>query len=423
MNYNTISSERNISNKNPIFILSCPRSGSTLLRYILDSHPEICCPPEIYLGSLIKKLYKSIYFSIGQIEHGSTSTEKNKFVAQEVQAIILNIMERYSHEKRKLLWCEKTPNNVYFLDEISNVFPDAKYICLYRHCVDVVYSLIQAKPYKNRPDMMPYLYQNTGNMAGAGFDSWLEQTSIISNFEREHKEMCFSVNYEELVNNPNNTLSALFQFIGVDWDELFLERAFIEPHDQGEGDSNVAFEKKIHTNSIGKGFLMPLEGIKKTTLSKVDSLLDSLHYPSVEVFITEGLDEEIKRITILHKKSLSNIKSIFEHHFNNVLITNKDIKYKTYSDIGRCKFVIRDTGDVWIVDIANAEAKIINANDKADCAILISSDLLVAILDGRVNPIVAYENDSVNVIGNIDVAIQVISFLLKNQNSPDLANS
>jgi hypothetical protein len=36
--------------KPPIFILSCYRSGSTLLRYILDSHPDVYCPPELSLG-------------------------------------------------------------------------------------------------------------------------------------------------------------------------------------------------------------------------------------------------------------------------------------------------------------------------------------------------------------------------------------
>ncbi|HEX2642137.1 MAG TPA: sulfotransferase, partial [Thermoanaerobaculia bacterium] len=34
-----------------LFILSCHRSGSTLLRFILDTHPELYCPPEVFLGT------------------------------------------------------------------------------------------------------------------------------------------------------------------------------------------------------------------------------------------------------------------------------------------------------------------------------------------------------------------------------------
>ena len=40
----------------PIFIASHARTGSTLLRYIIDTHPALCCPPELALGQLCSAL-------------------------------------------------------------------------------------------------------------------------------------------------------------------------------------------------------------------------------------------------------------------------------------------------------------------------------------------------------------------------------
>src|SRR5260370_37695672 len=40
----------------PVFVLCCARSGSTLLRLILDTHPAVACPPELHLGRACRDL-------------------------------------------------------------------------------------------------------------------------------------------------------------------------------------------------------------------------------------------------------------------------------------------------------------------------------------------------------------------------------
>ena len=40
----------------PVFVLCNARSGSTLLRFLLDAHPEIACPPETNMPSLCAQL-------------------------------------------------------------------------------------------------------------------------------------------------------------------------------------------------------------------------------------------------------------------------------------------------------------------------------------------------------------------------------
>ena len=48
-----------MSNK-PIFIIGCPRSGTTLLRVILDSHPNICCGPETHIIPSLEEFNKKV---------------------------------------------------------------------------------------------------------------------------------------------------------------------------------------------------------------------------------------------------------------------------------------------------------------------------------------------------------------------------
>jgi sulfotransferase family protein len=42
--------------QDPVFVLCMGRSGSTLLRFLLDAHPELACPPETSLPELCGQL-------------------------------------------------------------------------------------------------------------------------------------------------------------------------------------------------------------------------------------------------------------------------------------------------------------------------------------------------------------------------------
>jgi hypothetical protein len=44
------------ASKDPVFVLCMGRSGSTLLRFVLDAHPDLACPPETSLPALCGQL-------------------------------------------------------------------------------------------------------------------------------------------------------------------------------------------------------------------------------------------------------------------------------------------------------------------------------------------------------------------------------
>lgn len=395
-----------MTSRPPIFILSCPRSGSTMLRYILDAHPQICCPPEVYLGALCQQAFKTIRFTLAQAK--DSEIERDEYSFHEVRRIISDVMGQYCQINSKVFWCEKTPDNLNHLSYISRVFPDAKYICLYRHCVDVVNSMLQVKPYVPREDILGFLYKNHGNVAGAEFDRWIEQTGYIYDFEHRNKSSCFNIKYEELVCNTESTLRALFEFLGVESSNYYLNLAFNKHHDQGEGDSNVRFEKTIHANSIGKGFLIPLEFIDSDVKNKANALLSTLEYSPIESFCADGLEKEISRINNFNRKDKP--QSMVKEKFFNIF-GMEGINISNNLN-GKCRFVVTDTGELWVVEALCSKAIVLDVNSHSENTVLLDSGTLMGILNGNVNPIMAYRENKIKIFGDIDIVMSIADLLL-----------
>src|SRR5258707_309898 len=115
-----------------------PRSGSTLLRYIIDSHPDVACPAELNLGELCSGLYRLRLLTADPEDKRWNST-----VTAGIRALIDQGMEHYSTGRQKPIWCDKSPANLQRFEILTEVFPDARFILLYRQCLDVVLSTIQ----------------------------------------------------------------------------------------------------------------------------------------------------------------------------------------------------------------------------------------------------------------------------------------
>src|SRR5437870_3917407 len=95
--------------KPQIFVLSCERAGSTLLRFIIDTHPQICSPSELYIGALCKALKTTLQRTTGQI---GPAENRDARVIEQVRSTVDSIMNAYTRERKKELWCEKTPLNL-----------------------------------------------------------------------------------------------------------------------------------------------------------------------------------------------------------------------------------------------------------------------------------------------------------------------
>lgn len=394
-------------NNAPIFILSCERSGSTLLRYIMDTHLDICCPSELHLGRLCNSLYITMDSSIGQIDYAADGGNQRKNLACEVRAVVEDIMARYSANREKKIWCEKSPQNVNYLHILSEVFPQAKYVCLYRNSMDVVYSCIKFNPLGFMLDTAPYVKVMPENTVAALLNYWCDYTAEILQFEEKNREKCFRLSYESLVNNPAQTVQNMFDFLGytTEVDDL-LDKVFIDPHDYGEGDLKVRFSSHIHSTSIGKGINIPLTSIPSEMIPRIDSLNTKIGYTSIASYYRTIFNSEVSSD---HGGQTKNPVDLRESEINSILTEVCDRKSKNGQKIqGRCRLIIQGLSEgSWIIESLhglNYMAR--QGNEEADCTIALSLNVFSDLVKQIKNVSDVYENGEIGASGDLNLAIK-----------------
>ena len=218
------------------FILSCARTGSTLTRFIVDTHPEIYCPAELEMGRLAASLYFSIATLEGRLDHPAA---ENTAVLARVRQILADLMATYTQAKGKTVWCEKSPANVRHRELLAALFPEARFVCLYRHGLDVARSCLEASRFGFIPMMEEYVRRTPGDTVQAAVQYWVDDTSALLDFERRRPDRTFRLRYEDVTADPEAARAPMFRFLGVEWDPGLLGSGFTARHDPGIGDGYV----------------------------------------------------------------------------------------------------------------------------------------------------------------------------------------
>lgn len=261
----------------PILILSGPRTGSTVLRYILDSHPDICCPPELRFGPLVELLSAAVELtaSVAAIET-SEVREQSHFMV--VRRILEDVMRPYCLRRQKRRWCEKTPINVDALNAIWTTFPDAHYICLHRHALDMVKSCVEL--WGKNPDhvTLPQGIRREDELVGVYVDRWCTITERLLAFETSYKHRSLRVRYEDLVTDADREVERISAFLGVTVQPNLAAAAFAIRHDAGPGCYKIQSTTEIEPSRVGSGRTLDLSCVSPLSCARMDMLLDTLGY-------------------------------------------------------------------------------------------------------------------------------------------------
>jgi Sulfotransferase family len=184
--------------KNPAFVLCTVRSGSTLLRVLLDSHSHIHAPQELHLRDVSVTL-KSSYAEKALAEVGLDARHLEHLLWDRV-------LHRELVQSGKRLLVNKTPSDVFIADRILECWPDARFIFLLRHPVAIARSRQKARP-QDSPA------KNVGFVRS--YADALE--------EARGKYPGITVRYEELVADPAVVMRRVCAFLGVAWEPEMLE--------------------------------------------------------------------------------------------------------------------------------------------------------------------------------------------------------
>jgi hypothetical protein len=214
----------------PIFIVGTERSGSNLLRLILNAHSEITVPHPPHVMSYFAPLER-YYGDLGSDRNWRRLTDDvirhvHRHIYQwpapltraELLAIrpprdlfdlFAAIYDQHRANTGKLRWCCKSTFMIHYTDRILARYPDAKLIWLVRDPRDVAVS--------SRDSVFnPYHPYHTARL-------WNQQQKLGLELEtRLSPNNLFRCHYEELIQNPEKTIVRLCEFIGVKFEPTML---------------------------------------------------------------------------------------------------------------------------------------------------------------------------------------------------------
>lgn len=249
-----------LSCENPIFVIGMFRSGTTLVRYLLDSHSTIACPPESRFMLYLKPWLDDIRCQGGLAALGYD----REHVRSRIRGIISYFMENYASSKGKARWADKTPEYIDCVDFLQELYPHAKFILLFRNPVDQIYSNVKSG-LGSADRLADYLVDGSSDME-AGAKYWNEKAAKIFEFESLHPESCHRLRYEDLCDQPEAELQRMFEFLGCDYEPSVLEYYRFD-HDFGAEDGKVSTTRTIQRSSSSPEDWDPavLEYVTKTT--------------------------------------------------------------------------------------------------------------------------------------------------------------
>ena len=221
------------SNKNnkqikPIFIVGVPRCGSTLLEKIIASGTKY-----IPIGeetSILDKLVKQ--------KINMKSFEKENF---ELKVIKKYEQKSLIQEKNDYIFTDKSLENFFYIGLIIAIFPQAKVINCKRNALSSIMSIL-----KNNLPAIPWTH-NLEHIFKY-FDIYYR---TIAHYEKTFPNFIYSLDYEKLVNNPENESKKLMKYCNLPWDKKCLE--FYKRKDLiSKTASNVQIRQAIYKDSIKK---------------------------------------------------------------------------------------------------------------------------------------------------------------------------
>lgn len=221
--------EGNDRKDRPIFIISSPRSGSTLLRLILNAHSRIAIPPPTLLFSYIYPFVhtygnlrdednlEALIEDILELQKSKpwpielTPAMLKSACEEPTFAGIYTALHRiWADHHNKPRWGEKTPPDIFFIGDILSCYPDAQFIHIIRDGRDV------AVDWAENLEWPKNIYSTASN--------WKDFVSAVNPWrEKLDSAHLLEIYYENLVKDPPGIVGQICQFLGEVYEPQILE--------------------------------------------------------------------------------------------------------------------------------------------------------------------------------------------------------
>ncbi len=209
-------------------LLGVSRSGTTLLKEMLDQHPSLAIPPESYFITQLWDRHgewpapEAFVSDIGRLarvrEWGVTPADVRERLGErpDFAAAIQAVYKAYADARGKSRFGDKTPAYMQRLDVVERAFPGALYVHLVRDGRDAGLSFMEMR---RRPRFSWARPRSLGAFAA----QWRREVEGARRFARERAAGRYlELRYEDLVAWPESTLRGVCGFLGLEFDPRML---------------------------------------------------------------------------------------------------------------------------------------------------------------------------------------------------------
>jgi len=205
----------NISNSNNIiFLISQPRSGSTLLQRILGSHPSIHTQSEpwILLHPLFPLKYEEIVtpynswlYSLGMKDFISSLPQGNEQYKQTISNAYIALYNSILKEQNKHFFLDKTPRYFHIIKELYNFFPESKFLFILRNPAAVITSIAKTFTKSDWTRLSDFRHD------------LLFAPKLIIDGKKHIGKSAYILHFESLLNNPDSEIAKVCDFLGIQY--------------------------------------------------------------------------------------------------------------------------------------------------------------------------------------------------------------
>jgi hypothetical protein len=232
----------------PVFIVGCQRSGTTLLRLMLDAHPHISCGPETRFLTDLARVTGDDWRRLSR--YGFTREDWHARIAE----FFGGLHADYAASRGKERWADKSPRYALAIGFLAEVFPTCQVVHVIRDGRDVVAS------HRRR---WGYWSAMKATVKWPRYIETAREAAAVLPPERS-----LEVRYEDLVGSSRDTLGGVLSYLGEEWDDAVLSYDQ-HPHDVSPHYAELTRERRaaaadgdtaVYRNRVGahRGELDPL---------------------------------------------------------------------------------------------------------------------------------------------------------------------
>ncbi len=299
----------------PVFLISLPRSGSTMLQRILMNHPKISSLaepwfllPQMYVlrsqGLLSEYNQRDTYYAMKEFIEQLPNGLEDYYSS--IHDFAISIYQKQS-DPGAVYFLDKTPRYHLIIKELSEAFPEAKFIFLVRNPIQTIASMISTFALKDMHFYEIDLKKGFQNIA----------QGMIS---LQHRSI--TVDYDDIVHNKDHTLGKIMDYLGLEFEPGLFRSLNDKINHSKFGDKVGIMSNEVSANSSTKWHTMITDGVIKKYITRTLEEIDAGELATYGYNKEELLNSipkkswRLSRAMIYNQYKLTRSKLIKRYHLN-----------------------------------------------------------------------------------------------------------